>query len=361
MGKERNRDIIILVILLFITIVGTIYATFLLRASFVSGEEVSISYEETSSLDYKVWLLDNKFYDSDYLDEEYDVVASSIKDIELDFDYLLRLSNYVQGSSYYMINSKIIAYQKGDNTKRKIWDYEKIILDKVITNYDVDSLVINNTDSFKVDYQFYKDLMNKYQKNYKVSLVGDLIIEIRVKTDLVYDNFKDNIDLEEKVMEVVIPLTDNIVSIAKKDIDDNRQELIEKGESYINYVKLSLSVISLILAFGLCIYMGISLVKIIGIDSKYIKNLKKILKTYGSVIVDVDSINIEKGVHEIKVSSFYELLDAQQELKKPILFYNVKPNKKAIFAIKYDDDMLIYRMDSCLYEKNDKKVKSDRK
>ena len=242
-------------------------------------------------------------------------------------------------------------------TKRKVWDYEKIITDKVITNYDVDSLTINNSNTFQVDYQYYKDLMTNYQNNYKVSLVGNLIIEIKIKSNLVYDKFNNKIDIEERVMEVVIPLTDNIVTITKNSIDKNSQILIEKGESSINYLKLILSILALVLAFCLCTYMGISLVKIFGIDSKYIKELRKILKTYGSIIVNVDEIKIDKDVNKINVLSFYELLDAQQELKKPILFYNVKPNKNAIFAIKYDNDMLIFKMDSKLYENNKKNIK----
>lgn len=360
MGKNYKKDLIIFILLLVVTVIGMIYTTTLFMASFEDGEETRLSYDESSELVYKVWLKDNKFYSSEYLDEEYNAVSSSIKEIEIDFDYLLDISDYIQGSSYYTINSKIVAYQRGDSSERKIWDYEKQIKDKVITIYDTDSNVINHKDNFVIDYQMYKKLMDDYKSNYGVSLVGNLIIEIDIKTDLDYQEFENIIDLENRKMIVTIPLTETIVNITKNDIQENSQVLVEKGDSTINYLKLILSLIAFSIGIALCIYLGIILVKLIGIDSKYNKELKKILKTYGSVIVNVDELKLDDEHTYMKVANFYELLDAQQELKKPILFCNVKPNKKAIFAIKYDNDILVYKMNSTLYVNDVKKEASDK-
>lgn len=356
MGKNRKKDLLIFVLLFLFTIFGMIYAAILFVNSFLDGEEVYINYDEESMINYKVWLLDNEFYSSEYLDEEYNMVSSSIKDIEIDFNYLLNLSDFVNGTSYYTINSKIIAYQRGDLSERKIWDYNKLIKDKVITVYDTNSNVINHSDSFKIDYQEYKKLMDDYKSNYGVSLVGNLVIEIDIKTDLKYDKFNNPIDLDKRKMVITIPLTETIVNITKNAINNNSQVLIEKGDSSINYLKLTLSILAFGLGIVLCFYLGILLVKLIGIDSKYNRELKKILKTYGSVIVNVNEIKIDDDLNSMNVSTFSELLDAQQELKKPILFCNIISNKRSMFAIKYDRDILIYKMNSNLYE-DDKKDK----
>ena len=95
MGKSRKNDFIVFVILLFVTTIGVIYSSLLLMRSFEEGEEVSISYKEKSNLDYKVWLLDNEFYSSEYLDDEYNVITSSIDHIEVDFQHLLEMSDFV--------------------------------------------------------------------------------------------------------------------------------------------------------------------------------------------------------------------------------------------------------------------------
>lgn len=363
MGKSRKTDFIVFVLLLIFTIFGVIYSSVLFINSFEEGEEVSVSYNEESILDYKIWLLDNDFYSSEYLDDSYNVISSSIDEIEIDFDYLLEFSDFVQGVSYYTINSRIIAYQSGDSSKRKVWDYEKLIKDKVITTYNTDSLLVNSTDNFKINYSEYKKLMDDYKAKYGVSLVGNLIIEIEIKTDLLYENFKNNINMDKRVMTMTVPLTESVVNITTSEIVKNEQVLVEKEKSTINYIKLTLSVCSLFLGLYLCVHLGIILVRLLGIDSKFNKDLNKILRTYGSVIVNVDGINFDDNEGQMKVSSFDELLDAQQELKKPILYWKIKSNKGlslAIFAIKNEKDMFVYRMSSILYENDLKKEISDK-
>ena len=60
------------------------------------------------------------------------------------------------------------------------------------------------------------------------------------------------------------------------------------------------------------------------------------------------------------VDSFSELLDAQQELRKPILYYNVCNNRKALFILNYDNDLLAYKMSSKLYtDEKSNKLKGD--
>lgn len=363
MGKKKNRDFIVLIFLLSLTVIGVIYNSFLFLDSFEDGEEVSIGYNEKSNLGYKVWLRDNDFYSSDYLNEDYDAVASSIKEIEIDFDYLMEMSDYVQGVSYYTINSRIEAYQSGDLSKRKIWDYEKIIKDKVITTYNDDSKIIENKDSFKINYREYKRLMDSYKANYGVSLVGNLIIEIDIMTELSYDKFNNGINFDKRTMNITIPLTESIVKITYNDIEDNSNVLVEKGNSRINYLKLTLSLLAYGIGLYLCIYMGVLSVKLVGIDSKFNKALKKILRTYGAIIVNITEIKLGKDIQQMEVSSFEELLDAQQELKKPILYWNVKKSNKIVFAmfvLKNGTEAFVYKMSSALYEVDTKKKSCDK-
>lgn len=354
MGKNRLRDLVIFISLLIITIIGEIYAGFLFCSSFNTGDEITFSYTEDSSLNYKVWLKENDFYDEKYLGEEYDVIASAIDYIDVDFNYNLMLSDYVRGVSYYTINSRIVAFQKGDVNEKKIWDYNKIIKDKVIMTYDIDTMKIDRLDNFKIDYHMYRTLMDNYKKNYGVSLVGNLIIEIDLNSELNYEKFSDSININNRRLTLTIPLTESVVKITKSGIDSNTQQLVEKGDAHINYLKLSLSLMAFALGLYLCVFLGLTLVKLVGIDSKYIKELKKILRTYGSIIVNVKDFKLDKKNKAMYVDSFNELLDAQQELRKPILFYNVHTNKEALFILRYDNDLLIYKMCSDLYDNKKK-------
>lgn len=111
----------------------------------------------------------------------------------------------------------------------------------------------------------------------------------------------------------------------------------------------------------LCIFMGLTLVKLCGIDSAYTKKLKKIFRSYGSIIVEVKNILVDDDVNVMFVNKFEELLDAQQELRKPILYCNVKNNVESLFAIKYDNDVIVYKMKSELYNNKKKSGLNEKK
>lgn len=349
LGENRKRDIVIFVVFLIISIITAFYASYLFYISFNSGEEKHLVYSESSSLNYKVWLKENNFYTESYLGEDYDIVASAIDNVEIDFDYLLSTSDYVKGQSYYVINSYIEAYQKADEANNKVWNQKNVIKDKVITKYDKKTLQVSAKDDFKVDYQEYKKKMDEYQQKYAVSLTGNLVIEIEIKPDLNYSKFKNGIDLESRKMKVIISLTDSIITISKTPLENTSKTLIEKQDSSINYVKLVGSIIGFVFEIIIIVILATDLVKIIGIDSKYVRELRKILKTYDSVIVNVDNIKLT-GSNVMYVATFGELLDAQSEIKTPILYYE-KSKKEAIFAVKHNDDMFVYKMKSSLYEK----------
>ena len=354
MGKSRRRDCIIFLVMFLITVLAMIWSIITFSKSFVNGDETTFRYNENSELNYRVKLLENNFYEKDYLTEDYDLVAGSIDKIEVDFKYLFGASDYFTGKFNRKINANIIAYQKGDTKKKKIWDYHEDIGVEKIASYDKDELQLMDNDKFIIDYQKYRKLMDDYKKNYGVSLVGDLVININLSANLNYKNFKEAINLDNRNISMTVSLTDQIVNIKKNIIKDNNQTLVEKEDSTINYIKLVLSVLAFVIGLILSIFMGITLVRIVGIDSKYIKELNKIFKTYGSIIVEVKNVEVSDDANIMYVTKFEELLDAQQELRKPILYCNIKKNVESLFLIKYDDDVIAFKMHSDLYNKKKK-------
>lgn len=331
------------------------------KSSVIEGEEVAISYNESSELNYKVWLKENEFYDEDYLGEEYNVVASAIDEIEIDFDYLLNFSDYVQGESYYTITSRIVAYQKADASEKKIWDYERKLIDKAITLFDVETVNVGLRDNFKIDYQEYRKLMDNYKKNYAVSLVGNLIVEIDIESDLSYFKFEDKIGLGKRKMRITIPLTEQVVKIVKSDVSDNSQTLIEKDDVKIVYWKLFLAIVMFLSGLVLGGFLIGVVVKLYKLDSRYVRKLHKILRTYDSIIVNVEELQLGDCSNVIYVNSFYELLDAQAEYRVPILYYNVCDNKECRFALKYGNDIFVYNMCADTFDKVNKSDKDEKK
>lgn len=74
--------------------------------------------------------------------------------------------------------------------------------------------------------------------------------------------------------------------------------------------------------------------------STFIKNKKRILRTYDSIIVEVEDIPNIAGKNIIKVKSIEDLVDAQLELREPIYYKN--DNDSCFF-------MLLHYNEACVY------------
>lgn len=357
---KKQKDILIFIALFVICLVTVFDGIFISLLIFKKGELVTLNYKETSNLSYKVYLQDNEFYPEESLGEDYSLIASSIDKLEVSFDYLLNTSGIVTGESYYTINSKIVAYQKDDTSGKKVWDYERLIKDKQVETFDVDTVELKVGDTFTIDYQEYKKLMDDFKNKYAVSLVGNLVIEIEVKSDLNYSSFKESADLSSRTLTLTIPLTEQIVKITKGTLPNGTSSVSEQMDSTIDYSKLSVSAFCFIAGVYLSVCLGTMAVKMIGYDSKYHQTLHKILKTYNSIIVNVEKTSFDKNENIVQVSNFDELLDAQSELRTPILHCETKPNKESIFYLHYDKTTLVYTLKSELTDQT-KKVKKNEK
>lgn len=95
----------------------------------------------------------------------------------------------------------------------------------------------------------------------------------------------------------------------------------------------------------------------------FIKNKKRILRTYDSIIVEVEDIPNIAGKNIIKVKTIEDLVDAQLELREPIYYKNdndscffilLHYNEACIYILKMNDDVVSPTEQSIRYMKEDK-------
>ena len=100
--------------------------------------------------------------------------------------------------------------------------------------------------------------------------------------------------------------------------------------------------------------------------SIFIKEKKKILRTYDSVIVEVEEIPNIAGKNIIKVKTIDDLVDAQLELREPIYYKNdndscffllLHYNEACIYILKINDSVISPTEQSIRYMKKDAKAK----
>ena len=101
----------------------------------------------------------------------------------------------------------------------------------------------------------------------------------------------------------------------------------------------------------------------------FIKEKRRILKTYDSVIVEVETLPNIAGKNIIKVKTFDDLVDAQLELREPIYYKNdndscffllLHYNEACVFILRINEDTISPTEQSIRFMKPDKKEdKSD--
>ncbi len=98
----------------------------------------------------------------------------------------------------------------------------------------------------------------------------------------------------------------------------------------------------------------------------FIKNKKRILRLYDSIIVEVEEIPNIAGKNIIKVKSIEDLVDAQLELREPIYYKNdndscffmlLHYNEACIYILKMNDSVISPTEQSIRYMKEDNETK----
>lgn len=102
--------------------------------------------------------------------------------------------------------------------------------------------------------------------------------------------------------------------------------------------------------------------------SAYVKTKSKILRTYDSIIIEVEDIPNIAGKNIIKVKSIDDLVDAQLELREPIYYKNdsdscffllLHYNEACIYILRMNDSVVSPTEQSIRFMREDKDAKKD--
>ncbi len=338
MKRKGNSRIIFLFIIICFFILSGIY---FIKYSQNVNKKTDVNYEETSNIDYKVYLKENSFFENEYLEKNRTYIASLIDYILIDYDYSFNVNQNVNGNYSYYIKGTLSANK--NNSDDYYWSKDYILSEKVTKNYE-DEKEINIKSQVKINYQTYNNLLNDFKSKYGVTMDGvlnvSLVIENNIDSDLI-----DHTISKDSNVELNIPLTSLTIEvpIEANELKNNGtlfSEVVKENVlyytvfKYLGYVLISFSVIT----FFYLIYIIIIYSKR---ENKYYKTLKKILKTYDNIIVNTSEIPDLSDLNVISVTTFEELIDAHSEVRKPINYIALK--NEAIFIL--INDGMAYRYD----------------
>ena len=316
-----------------------------------------IIYNETSSVDYKVHLAKNDFYEEEWLGKDHSYVASLIDGINATFEYTLNMDTANVDYEYsYGIDAQLLIADK--QTGHPLYNPTTIIKPETV-NSQSSNKKLRITENVVIDYVYFNKLASDFVSRYDLRDVNcSLAVTMKVAVKGSCNEFENDstnkynvalsIPLTSRTVDIEItssvPTAEGKVIACSTGID---REIFKK--STIIFTVLDAILIAVLIVF---IYLTRNE------DINYSIRVKKILSNYRSYIQKINNEFNTEGYQILAVSSFEELLGIRDTIQSPILMeenadktltkFFIPTSTKILYVheIKVDDYDKIYGLDS---------------
>ncbi|MBR3368664.1 hypothetical protein IKG45_02630 [Candidatus Saccharibacteria bacterium] len=330
---------------------------FLIGSLFVFGVSVVlISFQKTSreivfnstgdnSVNYRVFLKENDFFEEPFLEAGKTYITSLIDHIDIDFKYLENFTDVADAKLSYYLKATISA-DKTDKIGETgtYWSKDYQLTDPVVLDFDdVDSVGFDTTVS--IDYPYYNSVLESFRAQYPIASDGTIQIALVVDNSIYSNNFDNPLEFESK-SSISLPLLEKAVEASVDVETGNQAKEFKKAQEDLSPVYTIVRVVG----FLLIILSIVLMVKVILKRKEFIKHhqyisaLDKILSTNDSIITNIDNMPSLAKFQKFEVKTFEELLDAYNEIRMPINFYQNKAGTESTFFITNDGIVWIYHL-----------------
>ena len=324
----KNSPSILYVFPTVLLVVGliVIYIYYILNSGYY------INYNEDSSIDYRVCLKDNKFYENKCVEKGNQYVASLIDYIPTSFNYKL---DFLNSDIEYIYNYRVVAeFNVLDS------DNDKVLFTKEEVLYSSEDKTtnsgININYNLNVDYNKYNNLLNSFISVYDLNQTSNTLkvsMDVNVKSPE-----GSKIDLSEmngsKANSITIPLTTKTVNIdiSGTSMNSNENRILVKPErNYIAILVLGITFIIVSIAMYIIIMQYIKRTRTV--QEIYDDRIKKITLAYDSYIQRISG-DYPIGASQIcKVATFQDMIEIKEASEKPLLMLENKEKTGTFFLI----------------------------
>ena len=234
----------------------------------------------------------------------------------------------------YYITANLKIYEVGEPSNVYWSNDETLVEEKELTISDK----IDINESVAIDFNRYNQLVTDFSKDYALLLDSTLDVTLHIALT----NEEEELN-KTKTVTATIPMNKQSFSITKNTQTNPLEEVTIKTHNF--------NVLYLIFAIIILVFDAIFIKRLIGYlkenvlnKNKYQKEIEKILKTYDQIIVISKNPPDIENVKKIEVENFEELLDAQEELNNPIIFYENKTTHRSMFVIIGQEIAWIYHL-----------------
>lgn len=318
--------------------------------SFKVNVDTNLRYYQKSNVDYKVNLKPNEFYAERSLGKNMQYIASLIDNIDATFNYNFSTSDKLNYRYSYDVTADV---QIKDSSSGNVIlsKKENILNTKTESKQDSDQFILKQ--NIKIDYERYNGIAKRFKSQYALSADSNLVVSMNIKVMDENGNTYENLSANNK-MSIVIPLSTQTINIKLdyKEINNSDTIIAHTDFEIANKPLFTAGVV-----FGFVFLISLVLLfKFISVlfkkKTKYDKALAKILREYDRIIVETRTTYTTSEQDIIDVKSFNEILDARDNLEKPILFKEVHKGAKAEFLVKNSYEVYRYVLKAVDLEEN---------
>ena len=311
----RVSLLIIILIILFLSI-------FIIKKSLEKEEvEELYNYNISPQVDYRVKLFENSFIDSEYLEENGSYISDLVDKIEVNYLYKFTGSKIIPLELTYEATANIRGLYKTANTEdalEQVWIKEYVLNEKTTKN-------INNSRYYSfslpliIDYSKYDTEVSEFRKQLKMAIDATLNVNLTVSIK----GMEAGKVIEHTDTYVLsFPLNQQAFSINTTSNQYSDKILLKEVDNEVD-VKLLLSGIFLLIVDILVFIMFYRNIFNLPKKNVYVTKLNKILKENEDIIIElITPINID-NYDLVEVKTFNELINLEEELRIPIMFYEL--------------------------------------
>ncbi len=298
-----------------------------------------IEYTEGGSIDYDVYLKDNEFYDSPYLEKNQSYVASLIDKIITNFSYEIDMDAEDVNYRYsYTITSRLEIVDDTSGVAIYNPEYELVNVQNKTQNSS-SRLTIN--EIVVLNYDEYNDLANRFLATYDLnSTTSNIVVTLNV--DVLSDcNAFSGSSVDTYSSELRIPLTTKTVNVKMTSaVPDAEAKMIActrgAGSEVFKTAAIVLGVVDILLIAILVAFIYFTRTA----DITYTARVKKIVSQYKSYIQKIKNMFKTQGYQIIVVDTFDEMLEIRDTIQAPILMYENEDKTCTKFMIPTDSKLL---------------------
>ncbi len=317
------------------------------------GRQELISISKQNSVKYSVSLKPNKYYEEKILKMNGRYLSDIVDKVIIDFAH----SSSANKKYNYNYKTREVAtmyiYEKGSEVGQKeLWKKEFPLSESNLV-FGLNQQTYNTNKKVELNYAIFDNVVKSFQEDYSLSVGGYVKVTQYITSSNTVEGYGLPLASSEE-MSVNIPLNERVFAIST-DYEAQRVEKVHRTvaeeKSIQDTVFLAIGIFGIISSILLIMSEVIIYIKEEKEESIYLTTLNKILASYGDIIVKAQNKIDLKGMTIIDVESIEELIDAQNELRIPIAYFEITENEKCAFVIVNQNQAWRYQLSSKNLEK----------